>query len=51
MPIMAMIDAYLIFAVGETQPASVLAGVVIGLVPMAVGLASLQPATRQIARS
>jgi ribose/xylose/arabinose/galactoside ABC-type transport system permease subunit len=49
---MATIAAYLIslsiigfglwiFAVGEAQPASVLAGIVIGLVPMAVGLASV----------
>jgi cadmium resistance protein CadD (predicted permease) len=49
---MATIAAYLIslsiigfglwiFAVGEAQPASVLAGVVVGLMPMAVGLASL----------
>jgi hypothetical protein len=49
---MATIAAYLIslsiigfgvciFAVAEAQPASVLAGVVVGLMPMAVGLASL----------
>jgi ribose/xylose/arabinose/galactoside ABC-type transport system permease subunit len=50
--IMATIAAYLIsltiigfgvwiFAVGDAQPASMLAGIVVGLMPIAVGLASL----------